>query len=196
MKRISCLLLLILLNIQTSFSAHSLTCNVENFKVNNVKLFTKISTGIEKASVNFMLNDSYWNISIREFDKSEKFFILKGLKDLTSSQSIHKKLQQNFSHRLKNEIFYLNRLVETNPFTLAHIKGQEFVIEANFLELHDDSNKNEELFIISVASKKGHIYFAQLHVNHVNEMNSTIQKAKKIMKKLFNTCMINETNSG
>jgi len=191
MKNVKFLFFIILFNIQTIFAAQSLTCNVEKFEIANVDISTEINQGIKKASVNFMLHDSFWNLSFYELDKSDNFQILKGIEDIEKAQDIYKKFFENYSSRLKDEFFFSSRLVETNPIIFSNINGLEFVLNANFNELHSDINKNEEIFILRVVTRSNKIYFAEIHVNHVREMELTIQKAKKIMNNFSKICLIN-----
>jgi hypothetical protein len=191
MKSVSFLFFFILINIQSTFAVESLTCNVEKFKISNVDISTEINQGIKKASANFMLHDSYWNFSIYELDKSDNFHLLKGIEDLEKAQDIYKKFFDNYSYRLKDQFIFSNRLAETNTIILSNISGLEFVLKANFKELHSDINKNEEIFILRVATNENKIYFAELHINHVKQMEVTIKKAKEIMNSFSNTCLIN-----
>lgn len=62
MKGVRFILFLISLNIPTIFAAQSLICNVEKFKIPNVDISTEINQGINNASANFMLDDSYWSL--------------------------------------------------------------------------------------------------------------------------------------
>lgn len=191
MKNVNFLFFFILFNIQTTFAAQSLTCNVEKFKIPNVNISTEINQGLKKASANFMLHDSYWSLSIYALEKSENIHLLKDIEDLEKDQNIYIQLFENYSYRLKDEFFYSNRLAETNTIILSNISGLEFVLKANFNELHSDINKNEEIFILRVATKANKIYLAELHVNHVREMEVTIKKAKNVMNSFSNTCLIN-----
>lgn len=190
MKGVRFILFLISLNIPTIFAAQSLICNVEKFKIPNVDISTEINQGINNASANFMLDDSYWSLSIYELEKSENIHLLKGVEDLETNQTIYKKLSENYSSRLKDDFFYINRLSETSPITLSTINGKEYVFEANFNELHLDKNKNEEIFILRVATKANKIYLIDLHINHVNQMELTIEKAKGIINDFSGTCLI------
>lgn len=190
MKGVRFILFLISLNIPTIFAAQSLICNVEKFKIPNVDISTEINQGINNASANFMLDDSYWSLSIYELEKSENIHLLKGVEDLETNQTIYKKLSENYSSRLKDDFFYINRLSETSPITLSTINGKEYVFEANFNELHLDKNKNEEIFILRVATKASKIYLIDLHINHVNQMEVTIEKAKGIINDFSGTCLI------
>lgn len=190
MKGVRFILFLISLNIPTIFAAQSLICNVEKFKIPNVDISTEINQGINNASANFMLDDSYWSLSIYELEKSENIHLLKGVEDLEINQTIYKKLSENYSSRLKDDFFYINRLSETSPITLSTINGKEYVFEANFNELHLDKNKNEEIFILRVATKASKIYLIDLHINHVNQMEVTIEKAKGIINDFSGTCLI------
>jgi hypothetical protein len=124
-------------------------------------------------------------------DKSDNFHLLKGIEDLEKAQDIYKKFFDNYSYRLKDQFIFSNRLAETNTIILSNISGLEFVLKANFKELHSDINKNEEIFILRVATNENKIYFAELHINHVKQMEVTIKKAKEIMNSFSNTCLIN-----
>jgi hypothetical protein len=178
-------------NIQTSVAAQSLTCNIKKFKIPNVDISTEINKGVKKASALFMLHDSFWALSIYELDKSDNLHLLKGIEDLDKSQDIYKQFFDNYSYRLKDKFFYSNRLAEATPIILSNIHGLEFVLKANFKELHSDINKNEDIFILQVTTKANKIYFAELHVNHVKQMESTIKKAIRVINDFSNTCVIN-----
>ena len=123
----------------------------------------------------------FWALSIYELDKSDNLHLLKGIEELEKPQDIYKQFFDNYSYRLKDEFIFSNRLAETNPIILSNISGLEFVLKANFKELHSDINKNEEIFILRVATKENKIYFAEFHINHVKQMEVTIKKAKEIM---------------
>lgn len=191
MKNVNFLLFLLLFYTQTSLSAQSLTCNIEKIKIPNVDISTEIDQGVKKASALFMLHDSFWALSIYELDKSDNLHLLKGIEELEKAQDIYKQFFENYSYRLKEEFIFSNRLAETNTINLSNISGLEFVLKANFKELHSDINKNEEIFILRIATKQNKIYFADFHINHVKQMEVTIEKAKELMNSFLNNCLIN-----
>lgn len=191
MKSVSFLFFIISFYNQTTFAAQSLTCNVEKFRIPNIDISTEINQGVKKASALFMLHDSFWALSFYELDKSDNFHLLKGIEDLEKAQDIYKQFFENYSYRLKDKFIFSNRLAETNTIILSNISGLEFILNANFKELHSDINKNEEIFILRLATKANKIYFAELHINHVKQMEVTIKKAKEVMNSFSNTCMIN-----
>jgi hypothetical protein len=190
MKKNSFLFFFILFNTQTAFSAESLTCNIENFTIPNVDISKEAHQEVNKVSANFMLDDSYWSFSFYELDKMENTYLLKDIEDLEKPQSINEQFLKNYSYRLNEEVIFANVIAETNPIMLSNINGLEFVLIANFYKLHADINKNEEIFVVRVATKGHKIYFSELHVNHVTEMQLTIQKAKKMIDSFSNVCSI------
>ena len=83
-------------------------------------------------------------------------------------------------------MFLPNRLLETN-FKKSY--GNEFIIEANFEELHEDSNKNSDLFVIRVSVKENKIFFTELHINSKKIKPITI-RVKEVLNKFLDTCHV------
>ncbi|WP_426369914.1 hypothetical protein [Pseudocolwellia sp. HL-MZ7] len=190
MKKSSVLFFLILFNSHTAFAAHSLICNIENFTIPNVDISKELRQEGKRAAANFMLDDSYWSFSFYELDKMENTYLLKDIEDLEEPQSINEQFLKNYSYRLNEEVIFDNVVLETSPIMLSDLNGLEFVLIANFIKLHPDINKNEEIFVVRVATKAHKIYFSELHVNHVTQMESTIQKAKKMIDRFSDVCSI------
>ncbi len=186
MKMIKYLILLCILNFSQASASAILKCNVDEFKIPRIDISVEKSPKIKKSAVSFLIKDNYWNIATYELDKNESIYLLNGTDKLKEEKLIAKKILSNYMSRLSEEMFLPNRLLETN-FKKSY--GNEFIIEANFEELHEDSNKNSDLFVIRVSVKENKIFFTELHINSKKIKPITI-RVKEVLNKFLDTCHV------
>jgi len=180
------LLLFCILNFSQAYASAVLKCNVDEFKIPGVDISIEESPKIKKSAVSFLIKDNYWNIATYELDKRENIYLLNGIEGLKKYDLIANKILNNYMSRLNKEMFLPNRLLETN---FKESYGNEFVIEANFEKLHEDSNINQDLFVIRVLMKDNKIFFTELHVNGKEARPITI-RVKEVLNKFSDTCNV------
>lgn len=190
MKIANSLLLLPIFFAKLTFASSSLTCDFNDFNPSGVKVSIESNLEINKFSASFLLQDSYWSMSIYELSKDEELSLLKDIFPLQNKSLISKKILENYMFRLNDEVNYPNILKESSVINLSNNIGNEYVIEANFDVLHENSKQNEELFVIWVIVRDSKIIFTELHVNHVEDIENTLLKAKKIINEYSNNCKI------